>query len=205
MTNTPKQLGLLGKRTDVLQLPDADIEYRPGFLEHAAAMALFEQLLAETDWRQETVQVYGKSHLTPRLSCWMGDAGLDYQYSNMTMSPTPWSELLQTLKARLESATGDKFNSVLINLYRDGADSNGWHSDDEPELGESPVIASVSLGAVRDFKLRRKNKSGESYSLALEHGSLLMMRGSTQRYWQHQIPKRAHAGPRINLTFRFVY
>ena len=204
MTSEPKQLGLLDKQTLVLQLEDADVVYTANFLDHSQALALFRKLADQTEWRQETVKVYGKSHLTPRLSCWMGDAGLDYQYSNLTMHPTPWSDDLLKLKVKLESVTGDKFNSVLINFYRNGADSNGWHSDDEPELGDKPVIASLSLGATRDFKLRHKLKPELKHSLPLENGSLLMMRGLTQAFWQHQIPKRARAEPRINLTFRLV-
>lgn len=197
-------MGLLNKQTLVLQLVDADVEYTPNYLLPEQATTLFAQLMVDTEWKQETVKVYGKAYLTPRLSCWMGDSGLIYHYSNLTMRPTPWSASVRAIRDALESTSGEKFNSVLINRYRSGADSNGWHSDDEPELGSEPVIASLSLGATRDFRLRHKHRPGLGHTLALENGSLLLMRGATQRHWQHQIPKRAHAGERINLTFRYI-
>lgn len=205
MTSKPKQLGLLDKQTLVLQHDDADIEYTANYLSSEQATTLFARLMVDTEWRQETVQVYGKAHLTPRLSCWMGDAGLTYQYSNLVMQPTPWSAAVKRVRDMVESTSGEKFNSVLLNRYRNGADSNGWHSDDEPELGDEPVIASLSLGAARDFRLRHKQRPALSHTLTLGSGSLLIMRGATQRYWQHQIPKRARAEERINLTFRYVF
>lgn len=204
MANHQYQQGIFDNQTVVLDLPDAEIEYYPQFMADAEAKGLFEQILQATDWRQEHITVYGKRHLTPRLSCWMGDSGLDYRYSNLTMEPVPWSDILRGIKQQLEVATNEGFNSVLINYYRDGQDSNGWHSDDEPELGRDPVIASISLGANRDFKLRHKVDKSHKHSISLEHGSLLMMRGATQRCWQHHIPKRANVGARINLTFRTV-
>jgi alkylated DNA repair dioxygenase AlkB len=121
------------------------------------------------------------------------------------MTAENWTATLIEIKRQIESVSGEKFNSVLINLYRDGQDSNGWHADDEPELGEAPVIASLSLGATRDFDLRLKQDHTTKARLALQHGSLLIMRGSTQQYWQHQIPKRSQVGARVNLTFRTVY
>ena len=129
---------------------------------------------------------------------------MNYRYSHHTMQPCPWSEELLILKAHIEAATGEQFNSVLVNYYRDGRDSNGWHSDDEPELGSNPVIASLSLGGSRDFLLRHKRISQLKHKITLQSGSLLLMRGTTQDFWQHQIPKRAHAQERINLTFRTV-
>lgn len=203
MGNNENQLGLFSSKTLVLDLPDADICYMPDFYGQEHADRLFRRILESTHWRQEEVKVYGRTHLTPRLSCWMGDAGLDYSYSNTTMTPVAWNVVLLEVKSALEKLTGDAFNSVLINYYRDGQDSNGWHSDDEPELGKDPVIASVSLGAARDFHLRHK-LSKQKQNIALEHGSLLMMRGPTQRCWQHHVPKRAKADGRINLTFRMI-
>jgi len=191
-------------KTLVLDLPDAEVTYTSPFYSAAEATVLYQQILDETSWRQETVRVYGKSYLTPRLSCWMGDLGLDYRYSNMTMVPRPWSATLMGVKTRVEEHCGVVFNSVLINYYRDGQDSNGWHSDDEPELKKDPVIASLSLGAVRDFHLRHK-KNRQKATIALEHGSLLMMSGATQRCWQHHVPKRAISDGRINLTFRTIH
>ena len=127
-----------------------------------------------------------------------------YSYSQHTMQPHSWQDLPLIIKQRIELATGETFNSVLINYYRDGKDSNGWHADDEPELGSKPVIASLSLGAARDFHLRSKRDHSNKHKLNLQHGSLLIMRGATQQQWQHHVPKRASAGPRINLTFRTI-
>jgi len=120
------------------------------------------------------------------------------------MPPVPWSDTARRIKHQLESKTNERFNSVLINYYRDGQDCNGWHSDDELELDPNPIIASLSLGDRRDFKLRHKTNKNLSHALRLEHGSLLMMRGTTQQCWQHQIPKRAKANARLNLTFRTI-
>jgi len=191
-------------KTTVFDLPDAEIDYHPQFIENASGWRFFEEILQETQWRQERITVFGKSHLTPRLSCWMGDEGLDYSYSDLTMTPVAWSDTARRIKLFLETQTQESFNSVLINYYRDGQDSNGWHSDDEPELGTNPIIASLSLGDSRDFKLRHKVNKNLSHAISLEHGSLLMMRGATQQCWQHQIPKRAKANARLNLTFRTI-
>ena len=196
------QPNLIKYQTHALDLEDAEIEYQPEFIESTRAWTLFETLLSETDWRQERIKLYGKVHDVPRLSCWMGDPGLDYSYSNMTMHPVSWSNTLLGVKHQLQRHTGQSFNSVLVNYYRDGRDSNGWHSDDEPELGQNSVIASLSLGAARDFHLRHKVKKQLRRTISLEHGSLLIMKGRTQQCWQHHIPKRARADARINLTFR---
>lgn len=204
MQNNQYQTSLLGDAAQNLALPNADIEYYAQFMPQDVAWESYHALLEQTDWQQETITVYGKSHPTPRLSSWVGDTGTEYRYSNMTMRPLPWTPLLRALKSKVEAASQHQFNSVLLNNYRDGQDSNGWHSDDEPELGPEPVIASLSLGAPRDFKLRHKQQRALKYSLTLAHGSLLIMRGQTQAYWQHHIPKRARAGQRLNLTFRTI-
>ena len=138
----------------------------------------------------------------PRLSGWEGDAA--YSYSGLTLRPAPWTPGVTAVRRRIEAATGDAFNSVLANLYRDGGDRMGWHADDEPELGRSPVIASASFGAPRRFLLRPK-RGGASVCILLEPGSLLVMRGATQRHWTHSVPPtRRTVGPRINLTFRRI-
>lgn len=148
--------------------------------------------------------MFGRTVPAPRLEAWYGDPGAAYTYSGLAHEPLPWTAELQDLRERVESATATTFNSVLANLYRSGADSNGWHADDEPELGEQPVIASLSLGATRRFLLRHR-ASGERVELMLEAGSLLVMRGATQQCWQHCVPKqRTVQAPRINLTFRRV-
>jgi alkylated DNA repair dioxygenase AlkB len=198
------QTSLFESQTDVLNLFEADIKYVPNFYQSDDAWRLFELLKEQTQWRQDTITVYGKQHLTPRLSCWFAEPWMDYSYSNHTMTPTPLTSLLLATKSKIELEFGDKFNSVLANYYRDGQDSNGWHSDNEPELGRNPIIASLSLGASRDFHLRHKHDKSKKHKMALEHGSLLIMRGTTQSRWQHHIPKRATAEARINLTFRTI-
>ena len=198
------QHGMFSCETHVLKLVDAEVEYHPEFYLEADAWNLYDALLSSTDWRQDTITVYGKAHLTPRLSSWVGEPWMDYSYSNHTMTAASWSPLLLSIKAKIERVTGDSFNSVLLNYYRDGKDSNGWHSDDEPELGKQPTIASLSLGASRDFHLRHKRDKSASHKMSLENGSLLMMRGRTQECWQHHIPKRAKADGRLNLTFRTI-
>ena len=185
-------------------LDDAIIEYFGEFIQAHQAQQWFEQIRDQTQWQQETITLFGERHLTPRLSCWIADQGMEYGYSNMTMKPRPWTPLLKRAKKLVERKLNVSFNSVLLNFYRDGQDSNAWHSDDEAELGESPVIASLSLGAPRDFQLRHKIKRSQRHKILLQNGSLLLMAGTTQQFWQHQVPKRASAQPRINLTFRMI-
>lgn len=192
------------QQTHVIDLPGADVSYTPDFLAPDVAAELYQAIVTHTHWRQEQITLFGKTHPTPRLSCWMGDASATYSYSNIVLSPVPWSPLVKCIKSSIEAFTQHSYNSVLINYYRDGQDSNGWHSDDEAELGLQPVIASLSLGADRDFKFRHKYQKELKKSLLLEHGSLLLMRGDTQRNWQHHLPKRAHVGGRLNLTFRTI-
>ena len=156
------------------------------------------------DWRQDEIFVYGRAVRIPRLQAWYGDNQQSYQYSGLTMLALPWTAVLLDIKQAVESYSGCQFNSCLVNLYRDGNDSVSWHSDDEPELGTNPVIASVSLGAKRDFQLKHK-MSGKKLSVPLTSGSLLLMAGETQHYWQHCIAKSKRVeSPRINLTFRQI-
>ena len=197
------QADFLQSETIVINSDEADLEYQPDFISHQDALALYQKLVDETQWTQERVHVYGKSHLAPRLSCWVSDPTMSYSYSYTRMEPTAWSQTLLELKSKLENATGSSFNSVLLNYYRDGQDTTGWHSDYEVALGRNPIIGSVSLGAPRDFLLRHKSKPLK-HKMALENGSLLMMRGTTQHFWQHHVPKRANSLGRINLTFRTI-
>lgn len=186
-------------------LPDASMRYFPALFEPADSDHLFDRLLHDIDWQQERITLYGKTMNVPRLSAWYGDAGRDYTYSGITAHAAPWIEPLLLIKSHVEHAVHASFNSVLVNQYRDGKDSVAWHSDDEPELGQNPLIASVSLGAQRPFCLRRKDNHSEQFRLILEHGSCLLMQGRTQHHWQHQIAKtRRLVGARINLTFRQV-
>lgn len=180
---------------------DGVATFTPDFIARAEADALLARLQAAIPWREETLMIYGKTHLSPRLVCWFGDNA--YSYSGTRHQPVPWLPELLDLKARAEATSGAKFNSVLANLYRDGRDSVGWHADDERDMGE--VIASVSLGASRNFRLRHKARKVPALGVVLTSGSLLVMGEGMQRYWEHTIPKTAKpVGPRINLTFRWL-
>jgi alkylated DNA repair dioxygenase AlkB len=160
------------------------------------------RLLDETAWKAEHITLFGRHVLQPRLTAWHGDAS--YTYSGLRLDPLPFTPLQRTIKAAVEAASGRRFNSVLLNCYRDGADSMGMHSDDEAELGPNPAIASVSFGAMRTFILRHK-RTKQTLKVDLTSGSLLLMAGATQHYWQHGINKSARLlGPRVNLTFRYI-
>ena len=167
---------------------------------------LFSELVDNTAWRQEKLTIYGKTHLQPRLSAWYGSKELIYSYSGITMIPRPWSQALLDLKTRIESLVSQEFNSVLLNYYRDHRDGMGMHSDDEPELGKQPVIASLSLGDERILLLRHRYRNDlNTIKISLPSGSLMIMKGDTQRYWKHGIAKQKHpCGPRLNLTFRNI-
>nr|WP_043290844.1 alpha-ketoglutarate-dependent dioxygenase AlkB [Pseudoxanthomonas spadix] len=170
-----------------------------------AAEALNAALSQAISWETHRLRLFGRWVHAPRLSCWIGDPGAVYRYSGRTFAPQPWPHALLPLRQRLREELGVDFNSVLANLYRDGRDAMGWHSDDEPELGPEPVIASLSLGAARRFVLRRRDDHAVKQALVLEPGSLLVMRGASQRDWQHALPRTARpGGPRINLTFRRI-
>lgn len=188
-----------------LDLPDGDVDFFASFFDPESADRLFHELLTTITWRQDSLALFGKAVALPRLTAWYGDAGTAYTYSGILNSPLPWTTTLLEVKQAIESIAGVVFNSVLLNRYRTGQDSIGWHSDDEPEFGENPVIASVSFGSPRTFQFRHRSRKALRASIELTHGSLLMMRGSTQHHWRHQIPKTAKpVGERINLTFRVV-
>jgi alkylated DNA repair dioxygenase AlkB len=167
---------------------------------HLAADRLLAALMAGIDWRQEVATIMGRQVPIPRLTAWHGEAG--YVYSGIRLAPAPWTDPLLELRAVAERLAGQPFDSVLLNLYRDGRDSVSWHADDEPGLGRDPVIASISLGATRRFHLRHR-RSKARVAVDLAHGSCLIMAGATQHHWLHQLPKTARpVGPRINLTYR---
>ncbi len=168
---------------------------------------ILAQLIKHTPWRSETITLWGKQHQQPRLSAWYGDIDAQYSYSGIHLTPLPWSSLLATIKAAVETATAHRFNSVLLNYYRDHRDSMGFHSDDEPELGPQPAIASLSFGAARHFSLKHQSdKRIPTRKLLLEDGNLLLMAGDMQKNWLHGINKQTQAcGARINLTFRQIY
>jgi len=192
----------------LLPLPHAEIWLDEHFLPSAAASALLQELETTISWRQETIRLYGREVMQPRLTAWHGDPAATYRYSGLQLTPQPWTPTLQQLRAQVENATGATFNSVLLNLYRSGQDSMGWHADNEPELGPLPVIASLSLGATRRFRLRPRDARHTPHaplSLDLPSGSLLVMRGPTQQQWLHAVPKTARPTvPRLNLTFRLI-
>jgi alkylated DNA repair dioxygenase AlkB len=180
------------------------VTYDWDFIDTATADELLRELLGVVPWKQEHLRLYGRAIPFPRLTAWYGDPGAVYTYSGIVNEPRAWTAGLARLRDRLHVALGVRFNSALLNLYRTGSDGMGWHADDEPELGEGPVIASISLGATRRFELRRLPK-GDTRGLALEHGSLLVMSGETQRCWKHQVPKETTVrAPRVNLTFRVI-
>lgn len=168
------------------------------------AEELFAMVDAEADWKQYSIRMFGRKILSPRMTASQSDEGVSYSYSGITLEPAPWTSAVSRIRARVEKAAGERFNSALINKYRGGADSMGWHADDEKELGEEPVIASVSLGAERRFVLRH-NDTGKKIETVLRSGSLLVMGGRSQHDWKHALPKtKKDVGTRINLTFRRI-
>ncbi len=193
---------------DALQinLPESDISYYPNFLSAEKATQLMRILRTTIAWQQDTITVFGKTHPQPRLTALYGNNMRPYSYSNITMHPHPFTKELKEVKTNIESIVSPTvFTSCLLNLYRDGKDSNGWHADDEASLGKNPVIASVSLGQERFFHFKHKHDKTLKHKMLLTHGSLLIMRGSTQHNWLHQIPKTSRPiEERINLTFRVI-
>ena len=189
------------------ELPNIDgcLQYVQQFLSQNQADTLLAELIAQVPWQQAEIRLFGRNVLTPRLTCWMGDANAVYRYSNTTFLPEAWLSSILAVKSQLETSVASTFNSVLLNYYRNGQDAMGWHSDDEPELGVRPVIASLSLGAERRFLLREKVKGARSLGLPLAHGSLLLMQGDSQKNFQHSLPRTSKpTGARINLTFRKI-
>jgi alkylated DNA repair dioxygenase AlkB len=179
------------------------LRYFQAFLAPQQADTLLARLSHEVDWRQDRIRLFGKLHNIPRLQAFQGDSGVQYTYSGLTLEAARWHPLLAPLRDRLCDLLHHPFNAALMNLYRDGDDSMGWHSDDETALGSCPLIASLSLGASRRFLLRRKDNHAERIELLLEHGSLLVMGGALQHHWQHSVPRtRKVKDARINLTFR---
>lgn len=165
---------------------------------------LFSTLLTSLKWQEEDILIFGKKVKVPRLMCWYGDDNANYQYSGVNHVPKPWTRELNKIKGKVEQQCKYTFNSVLANLYRDGKDSMGCHSDDEKELGINPLIASLSLGDERLFKMHHK-KSKKVLNINLTHGDLLVMGGTCQHYWLHSVPKtKLVKSPRINLTFRKI-
>lgn len=188
-----------------LPVSGATLLLKEDFISADEAHELMQKLINSTNWRHERVVVWGKSHFQPRLIAWFGDQS--YSYSGATLDPNPWTNTLMHIKEKIELITNSNFNSVLLNLYRNGQDCMGAHSDNEAELGQEPEIASVSLGATRKIRFipRDKNSSLRAFNLPLVTGSLLIMKGTTQKNWLHEIPRQPSiAEPRLNLTFRYI-
>lgn len=187
-----------------LTLQDGDITYFPNFLSGEEATTYFKLLQETVPWQQDEIKVFGKVHAQPRLTALYASNAKPYSYSNIAMVPHAFSKEVSLLKERAETFSKTQFTTCLLNLYRDGKDSNGWHADNEKELGLNPTIASISLGQERVFHLKHRTKDLK-HKIVLEHGSLLLMKGATQHHWLHQIPKTAKKiGARINLTFRVI-
>jgi alkylated DNA repair dioxygenase AlkB len=185
---------------------DGEVILYPNFFSTKESNQLFSDLYSSVNWKQEIIQFFGKQMPIPRLTAWYGDEGKSYTYSGIEQHPEHWNPTLKLIKSKIEQIAQVSFNSVLLNLYRDGKDSVSWHSDDEPELGENPIIASVSFGATRRFYLRHKHSKNHKIDIDLASGSFLLMQGETQHFWQHQIAKTAkEIQPRINLTFRIIH
>lgn len=193
-----------------IKAENAELHLFPHFIKSEQASLLFEYLTMNISWQQDQIRIHQKVIDVPRLHAWYQDNAQVYEYSGIKLTVQPWLKVLNKIKSQLneqcEHVLNESvfFNAMLANLYRDNNDSVAWHSDDEPELGETPIIASVSLGAKRDFKMKHKI-TGETRTIPLTHGSLLLMAGETQNYWQHAILKSKKViAPRINLTFRHL-
>lgn len=191
--------------SEKLSMTHAEVTYYPNFFSQEVADLYFNILHQSLPWQQDEITVFGKIHLQPRLTAFFASNKSTYSYSSIIMKPHSFTEELLAIKQKIELVTKQNFNSCLANLYREGKDSNGWHADDEKELGKNPVIASVSFGTERAFKFRQKADYKIQRKILLAHGSLLLMKGSTQHFWEHQLPKTQKSiGSRINLTYRTI-
>jgi len=177
----------------------------PHFFHPEEAQTFLEQLIDAVPWKQEPIRIFGKEIMQPRLTCWYSDPGISYSYSGIRMDTRSWIQPLLAIKERIEPVAGVKFTGALLNFYRNGSDSMGWHRDNERELGRNPTIGSVSFGANREFQMRDHATKSELISIQLEHGSLLVMSGESQHFWQHRVPKANKLQiPRLNITFRVI-
>ena len=190
-----------------IPIEDGEISFLEKFPLPFEYEVVFQQLISDTPWRAEQIKIWGKTHIQPRLVAWYGDPGKSYTYSGNTFTPLPWTQILIKIKDKIEQLTDKKFNSVLLNYYRNNSDSMGFHSDNEKELGETPSIASLSLGASRVFILKHKfKKELKPIRIKLNNGNFILMSGDTQKNWDHGISKETkECGPRINLTYRNIF
>ncbi|MDY2587255.1 alpha-ketoglutarate-dependent dioxygenase AlkB family protein [Winogradskyella aquimaris] len=199
-------MDLFSSEKQHLILPNAELIYVPDFFKIQEANYYFNAINKQTQWQHDDITVFGKTYKQPRLTALFGDTNQPYSYSNITMYPKAFTPILNVIKEKVEDFSNEKFNTLLINLYRDGNDSNGWHADNEKELGINPVIASISLGEERPFQFKHRTLKTEKHKINLKHGSLLLMKGEMQHFWLHQIAKtKRKIQPRINLTFRKLF
>jgi alkylated DNA repair dioxygenase AlkB len=194
----------INTHSEFISIQNGEYIYIPNFFDKRKSDFYFDTLRNQIEWKQEKMNMYGKTFMFPRLTAWYGDNNKPYSFSGITLTPNQWTKELLDIKDKIEPKCNVIFNSVLLNLYRNEKDSISWHTDAEKELGKNPVIASVNFGAERKFQLRHI-ETKERIEINLEHGSLLIMQGELQHYWQHQIPKTKNkVGERINLTFRVI-
>ncbi|MFL2621220.1 MAG: alpha-ketoglutarate-dependent dioxygenase AlkB family protein [Flavobacteriaceae bacterium] len=188
-----------------IKIKDGELYYDRFFFSNIEANKYFNLLKKEIQWQQDDIKIFGKIYPQPRLTALYANNNKSYSYSNIKMQPITFTPTLFDIKSKIEKRLNSQFTSCLLNLYRNGQDSNGWHADNEKELGLNPVIASLSLGAERVFHMKHRNDKKEKLKINLTNGSLLVMRGKTQHHWLHQIPKtRKKVEERINLTFRII-
>lgn len=193
-------------KPQLFKYQDAELVYYPDFLKPEEANTLYDSLYKSIFWQQKDIKIFGKKIPQPRLTAFFAEKGVSYTYSGLQWQPEYFTSEIRKLKKKIEEVSAIKLNTCLANLYRDGQDSMGWHADDEKALGKNPLIASISLGGDRKFQWKHKTQKNLKDQLILSHGSLLLMQGSMQHYWKHQLPKtKIEVSPRINLTFRKVY
>lgn len=198
MFSSPPEYG------ETIKITNGEYVYMPNFFDRQTSNEYLSAFIKNINWKQEEMNMYGKQVMFPRLTSWYGDSDKPYTFSGITLNPHPWNKELLEIKDKIEPKCEVKFNSVLLNLYRDGNDSISWHTDAEKELGKNPLIASVNFGAERKFQLKHRD-NGEKVNLILQHGSLLIMKGEIQHYWLHQVPKTKEVlKERVNLTFRVI-
>ncbi|MEO7536378.1 MAG: alpha-ketoglutarate-dependent dioxygenase AlkB [Ferruginibacter sp.] len=184
---------------------EGEVFFYPAFFNLEESDQFYQHLLTEVNWKQEPIKIFGKEIMQPRLTAWYGEAAKPYSYSGITMQTNEWTPLLLNIKQRIEAVAKVNFTGALLNQYRGGQDSMGWHRDNEKELGINPVIGSVSFGASRKFQLRHYTDKTIVRNIHLTPGSFLLMQGETQHHWEHRAPKTARdPGTRINITFRVI-
>jgi alkylated DNA repair dioxygenase AlkB len=199
------QLSLFDDKKSDHEIPADLVVYHKNFIEPAAAHLLLQQLISDLPWQQTERLMYGKKIITPRLTVWFGDPRANYSVSGKPAFPLPWTNELLDIKKRVDEISGVSFNTVLLNYYRDGNDSVAWHSDNDGIPGRNKIVASVSLGQSRIFEMRAIEDHSQKYSILLDDGSYLLMKGNFQDEWQHRIPRSSkHLNPRVNLTFRIM-